>query len=89
MNTLSGMNYERNQLLEWIPDLMEEKINTLSTNQLRILHYILGYNASETSTGSLLEEFEGYGYSQNSTLTINEFLNILERDNYMFLAKPY
>lgn len=38
---------ERNELLTWIPLLIKEKLNTLSTEQLRTLHYILGYNCKE------------------------------------------
>lgn len=53
---------ERNELLTWIPLLIKEKLNTLSTEQLRTLHYILGYNCKEESTESLIEEFEGYRY---------------------------
>ena len=53
---------ERNELLIWIPLLIKEKLNTLSTEQLRTLHYILGYNCKEEPTESLIEEFEGYGY---------------------------
>lgn len=53
---------ERNELLTWIPLLIKENLSTLSTEQLRTLHYILGYNCKEEPTESLIEEFEGYGY---------------------------
>lgn len=77
---------ERNELLIWIPLLIKEKLNTLSTEQLRILHYILGYNCKEEPTESLIEEFEGYGYGENIT---TEFISILKRDNYLIIQKPY
>ena len=77
---------ERNELLIWIPLLIKEKLNTLSTEQLRILHYILGYNCKEEPTESLIEEFEGYGYGENIA---TEFISILKRDNYLIIQKPY
>lgn len=77
---------ERNELLIWIPLLIKEKLNTLSTEQLRILHYILGYNCKEEPTESLIEEFEDYGYGENIA---TEFISILKRDNYLIIQKPY
>ena len=77
---------ERNDLLVWIPSLVKEKLASLSTEQLRILHYVLGYNCNEASTESLVEEFEGHGYSED---TANEFANILKRDNFLVIEKPY
>lgn len=77
---------ERNELLTWIPLLIKEKLNALSTEQLRTLHYILGYNCKEESTESLIEEFEGYGYGENIA---TEFISILKRDNYLIIQKPY
>ena len=71
---------ERNELL------IKEKLNTLSTEQLRTLHYILGYNCKEESTESLIEEFEGYGYSKDIAA---EFISIFKRDNYLIFQKPY
>lgn len=38
---------ERKELLEWIPMLVKNKLNSLTTAQLRILHYILGYESRE------------------------------------------
>ena len=77
---------ERNGLLTWIPLLIKEKLNALSTEQLRTLHYILGYNCKEESTESLIEEYEGYGYSKDIAA---EFISILKRDNYLIFQKPY
>lgn len=77
---------ERNELLTWIPLLIKEKLNALSTEQLRTLHYILGYNCKEESTESLIEEFEDYGYSKDIAA---EFISILKRDNYLIFQKPY
>ena len=77
---------ERNELLAWIPKLMEEKINSLDNEQLRILHYILGYNCKEVSSESLSEELEGYGYDENLS---KEIASILKRDNYLVIEKPY
>ena len=50
---------ERKELLEWIPMLVKNKLNSLTTAQLRILHYILGYESREIDTEALMEEFEG------------------------------
>lgn len=77
---------ERNELLEWIPSLVKEKLNTLSTEQLRILHYVLGYNCNEIPTELLIEEFEGYGYDESIA---SEISNILKRDNFLIMEKPY
>ena len=77
---------ERNELLTWIPLLIKENLSTLSTEQLRTLHYILGYNCKEEPTESLIEEFEGYGYGENIA---TEFISILKRDNYLIIQKPY
>ncbi len=82
----SSDEIERNELLIWIPKLMKAKINVLSINQLRVLHYILGYNCKEASSESLTEELEGYGYSENLSL---EIVDLLKRDNYLLIEKPY
>jgi len=66
--------------------LIKEKLDTLSTEQLRTLHYILGYNCKEESTESLIEELEGYGYSKDIA---TEFISIFKRDNYLIFQKPY
>lgn len=65
---------ERKELLEWIPMLVKNKLNSLTTAQLRILHYILGYESREIDTEALMEEFEGYGYSEEQALEIAKIL---------------
>lgn len=77
---------ERKELLEWIPMLVKDKLNSLTTAQLRILHYILGYESSEIDTEELMEEFEGYGYSEEHAL---EIVKMLKRDNFLIMRKPY
>ena len=65
---------ERKELLEWIPMLVKNKLNSLTTAQLRIIHYILGYESREINTEALMEEFEGYGYSEEQALEIAKIL---------------
>ena len=77
---------ERRELLKWIPSLMKDKLNILTTKQLRIIHYVLGYDCNETDQDSLIEEFEGYGYGENIA---NDIVATLERDGYLILEKPY
>lgn len=77
---------ERKELLERIPMLVKNKLNSLTTAQLRILHYILGYESREIDTEALMEEFEGYGYSEEQAL---EIAKILKRDNFLIMQKPY
>ncbi|RHP31402.1 hypothetical protein DWZ61_08390 [Clostridium sp. AF34-10BH] len=77
---------ERKELLEWIPMLVKKKLNSLTTAQLRIIHYILGYESREINTEALMEEFEGYGYSEEQAL---EIAKILKRDNFLIMQKPY
>lgn len=57
----------------------KNKLNSLTTAQLRIIHYILGYESREINTEALMEEFEGYGYSEEQAL---EIAKILKRDNF-------
>lgn len=52
----------------------KNKLNSLTTAQLRILHYILGYESREIDTEALMEEFEGYGYSEEQALEIAKIL---------------
>ena len=77
---------ERKELLEWIPALVKDKLHSMTTTQLRILHYILGYKSNELDVASLVEEFEGYGYSEENALEVAE---ILKRDGFLIIRKPY
>ena len=76
---------ERKELLEWIPMLVKNKLNSLTTAQLRIIHYILGYESREINTEALMEEFEGYGYSEEQAL---EIAKILKRGCSLSTAPP-
>ena len=64
---------ERKELLEWIPMLVKNKLNSLTTAQLRIIHYILGYESREINTEALMEEFEGYATPRNKHLKLQKF----------------
>lgn len=79
-------NYEKKQLLNWIPSLISLKISELTVEQLRILHYILGYNCSSESPEDLLEELQEYGYSEECSRVL---INIFRRDGYLIIKKPY
>lgn len=79
-------NRERSELLEWIPTLVRDKLSILSTEQLRILHYVLGYNAHEADVEDIKELFEGYGYSETMA---QEIAIILKRDGMLVIEKPY
>ena len=87
-NSIDSINEkaERKELLEWIPMLVKDKLNSLTTAQLRTLHYVLGYGSCEIDTEDLMEEFEGYGYSEECAL---EIINMLKRDNFLIMQKPY
>ena len=85
-NRRSNEEAERNELLTWIPSLVNEKLNILSIEQLRILHYVLGYDSNEASTELLVEEFEGYGYEETIA---EELACLLKRDNFLVMEKPY
>lgn len=83
---LTNEKAERKELLEWIPALVKDKLHSMTTTQLRILHYILGYNSNELDVASLVEEFEGYDYSEENALEVAE---ILKRDGFLIIRKPY
>lgn len=83
---VSNEELERNELLIWIPSLIREKLNILNIEQLRILHYVLGYNCGEMPAELLTEELEGYDYDED---VANEISNILKRDNFLIMQKPY
>lgn len=85
-NNIDSKEIERQELLEWIPALVKTKLNSLTTRQLRILHYVLGYEISEADTESLMEAFEGHGYSEEFAF---EIIETLKRDNYIIMEKPY
>lgn len=72
--------------LHGIPLLVNEKLNILTTGQLRLLHYILGYDCNEIATELLVEEFEGHSYEE---IIAKEISNILKRDNILVMEKPY
>lgn len=77
---------ERADLLQWIPKLVNEKLDTLSTNQLRILHYILGYDAKEVDVAIIAGLLESYDYNEN---TAHNIANILKRDGMLVMERPY
>jgi len=77
---------ERDELLEWIPTLVRDKLNNLSTEQLRILHYVLGYDSHEADTELIEELFEGYGYTEELS---HEIASIMKRDGILVIEKPY
>lgn len=64
---------ERKELLEWIPMLVKNKLNSLTTAQLRIIHYILGYESREINTEAFKGRIRRYGYSEEQALEIAKF----------------
>lgn len=77
---------ERKELLEWIPKLVKENLNDMTTEQLRILHYILGYYCSEADPESIIEEFEQNNYDEEMAMDI---LTMLKRDGFFIIERPY
>lgn len=81
------MEEERLQLYEWIPALFNEKKSELSLDQLRLLHFLLGYEATPQQGLEMFEEaLQQYGVDED---VIESILLIVKRDGYVVLATPY
>ncbi len=80
------MNNEISQLKEWIPLLVSEKIEHMSIIQLRLLHYILGYETEPMPIKELSDIFQQYDYSESESQNI---ISILEQEGLLVIEKPY
>ena len=79
---------EREELLEWIPKLANEYLNELTTDQLRILHYIMGYQCKAVTKEFLIEYLEDSGYSYDMDRVLEVF-DILQWHKFLILLRPY
>lgn len=77
---------EKKQLKEWLPSLLSSKLDTLSLDQLRVLHFVLGYNSKIASHDEFIDEIEGQGYN---TAFGEKIWDILVTGNYFVMEYPY
>ena len=76
---------EREQLYIWISELFQKNKNKLSIEQLRVLHYILGYDWHPDFDG-LLEYLEQAEVPAHYLILISDVIN---NNGFVVYRKPY
>ena len=77
---------EKTQYRNWIHKLLPQKENELSLIQLKMIHFILGYNTTILSENDLVEYAAGFELTENETRNLWQSLY---RQGLLILKEPY
>lgn len=77
---------ERIQYIQWLPQLLTEKIDKLSVTQLKLLHFIIGYDSS------IMTEDDFFDYTveflDNDT-EARKIWDSLNKQGVLMMKSPY
>lgn len=77
---------ERIQYIQWLPQLLTEKIDKLSVTQLKLLHFILGYDSSIMTEDDFLDYTVEFLDNDTEARKIWDSLN---KQGVLMMKSPY